>query len=365
MIFRDNTGQWLRIVYYALWGCGSPVITGDSGCADDPRCRYVGRDSTPFRFSGDLHNPHFACVKSANQTLYLNLEWEHVLSGHFNPALPIANRYGGSYYEIAAISGNSATLYTTAISQRNELRGDYSQPQGFMLPIAYGTAYHIVITPIYPYFERYKGVPYDTRCERQAITFNLEIPPETQIKQLSEESVVIVPGDVSTGFSAIVTSQNQTRGETGYQVAAGEQNLTLHGLEPELQYTVTIARNGTEIMPCRTEILNFALTLSSESGTTVYPEPSSVISVQTSAVVQSGSPLVTYSIPTEKPEITVYPETMPSPGASDHPGHGQNHLASYIVYSVDGVVYFSLATFIAITPCIFAIARYYKKRREE
>ena len=82
-----------------------------------------------------------------------------------------------------------------------------------------------------------------------------------------------MPGDVSTGFSAIVTSQNQTLGETEYQVAAGEQNLTLNGLAPELQYTVTVAYNGTEITPCRTETLNFSITLPPEPGTTVYPNP--------------------------------------------------------------------------------------------
>ena len=233
-----------------------------------------------------------------------------------------------------------------------------------MLPVVYGASYGVTITPVYPFFESFfSGVSHDTRCERQAITFNLEIPPETQIKQLSEESVVIVPGDVSTGFSAIVTSQNQTLGETEYRVAAGEQNLTLNGLEPELQYTVTVAYNGTETQPCRTETLNFSITLSPEPGTTVYPEPSSVISVQTTKVVQSGSPLETYLISsTEKPGTTVFPDTTPPPEVSDNSGKDD---LSYIVYSVDGVVYLSLAAFLAATPCICALTRYYKKRLEE
>ena len=360
-----------NITLYAFWSCEPPGITGSSECRNNHRCYNIKHTDTRNFFGGVLHSQHFACVKKESQALSLNLEWEHVLNAQLRDTDPADNDYYGSYYEVSITGANRSDIYTKAISQSNRFVIDfrsvvhYSQPQSFALPIVYGVSYRITITPIYPYFERYGAIPHDTRCERQAISFDLEIPPETQVKQLNEESVAIVPGDISTGFSATVTSQNQTPGETEYRVAAGEQNLTLNGLEPELQYTVTVAYNGTEITPCRTEILNFSITLPPEPGTTVYPEPSSVISVQTSGIVQSDSPLVTYSIPTEKPEIIVYPEATPPSGGSDQPGQEQSNLASYIVYSVNGVIYLSLATFIAVTPCIFAIARYYKRRQEE
>ena len=361
----DNAGAELTITLAAFWDCESPEITGVSGCKDNDYCRIVSRYIRPYAFDVNLHSLHFGCAREENQVLYLNLEWQHMLAWQYYASSSIYNVYHGSYYEVAVTEGNNTRMYTKAVSLGNGFRSAYTQPQDFVLRAAYDACYHITITPIYPFFDRFfSSILHDSRCERQAITFNLEIPPETQIKQLSEESVAIVPGDISTGFSAIITSQNQTSGETEYQVAAGEQNLTLNGLEPELQYTVTVAYNGTEITPCRTEILNFSITLPPEPGTTVYPEPSSVISVQTSGIVQSDSPLATYSIPTEKPGITVYPGTTFPPETSAPAGGGQNNL-SYIVYSVDGVVYLSLAVFLAATPCMFALARYYKKRQEE
>ena len=140
----------------------------------------------------------------------IHLAWEHEL---LTELLGSSSRYDGSYCEIAVADGEQTHLYNETISRKDkDPNGDdpYTQPQNHTVPVRKGSNYTITLTPIYPVFQRFwEGfIPFETRCERQSISFKLYIPPETAVEQVGEDRVRILSGGVSSGYQVTLLNQN-------------------------------------------------------------------------------------------------------------------------------------------------------------